>query len=171
MRAWLSYVVENVGGGSYFIENQITTATLSVNFNFPDTVPELQYTFIEQSLTPGPQVSLRCSASGSPPPQFTWLLDGELISEMPSSHRYAVSQYVDQSGDVISHLNISSVRTEDGGLYICKAGNNLGTVTHQARLNVYGNYKFKSQRDRQRLPSSTWCDPGKQLLLHEHSAI
>lgn len=138
--------MKNIGGGSNFIENQITSATLWVNLNFPDTVPELQYTFIEQSLTPGPQVSLRCSASGSPPPQFTWLLDGELISEMPSSHRYAVSQYVDQSGDVISHLNISSVRTEDGGLYICKAGNNLGTVTHQARLNVYGNYMSISQR-------------------------
>lgn len=28
-----------------------------------------------------------------------------------------MGQYVDLSGDVISHLNISHVRTDDGGLY------------------------------------------------------
>jgi len=53
-------------------------------------------------------------------------------------HRYAIGQYVDQSGDVISHLNISSAGTEDGGLYACVASNTLATVEHKARLNIYG---------------------------------
>ncbi|XP_017776462.1 PREDICTED: Down syndrome cell adhesion molecule-like protein Dscam2 isoform X2 [Nicrophorus vespilloides] len=103
-----------------------------------DTVPELQYTFIEQALRPGPQISLRCSATGSPPPQFRWLLDGEPLTELTVGHRYAIGQYVDQSGDVITHLNITNVRVEDGGLYICRAVNSLGSAEHASRLNIYG---------------------------------
>lgn len=53
-------------------------------------------------------------------------------------HRYAIGQFVDLSGDVISHLNISHVRTEDGGLYKCRAANNIGEVWHMARLNIFG---------------------------------
>lgn len=45
---------------------------------------------------------------------------------------------MDQSGDVISHLNISSAGAEDGGLYACVASNTLATVEHKARLNIYG---------------------------------
>lgn len=62
----------------------------------PDTVPELQYTFIEQALRPGPPVSLRCSATGSPPPSFTWLLDGEPLSEIASGHRCISRSLTDQ---------------------------------------------------------------------------
>ncbi|XP_015187903.1 PREDICTED: Down syndrome cell adhesion molecule-like protein Dscam2 isoform X4 [Polistes dominula] len=115
-------------------ENAQATAELKLG----DTLPELQYTFIEQALRPGPPVSLRCSATGSPPPSFTWLLDGEPLSEIAAGHRYAIGQYVDQSGDVISHLNISSTGTEDGGLYACVASNTLAKVKHEARLNIYG---------------------------------
>ncbi|XP_043274690.1 Down syndrome cell adhesion molecule-like protein Dscam2 isoform X2 [Venturia canescens] len=115
-------------------ENAQATAELKLG----DTVPELQYTFIEQALRPGPPVSLRCSATGSPPPSFTWLLDGEPLSEIAAGHRYAIGQYVDQSGDVISHLNITSASAEDGGLYACVARNTLAAVEHKARLNIYG---------------------------------
>lgn len=38
----------------------------------------------------------------------------------------------------MSHLNISNARSEDGGLYSCKASNPLGDMTHTARLNIYG---------------------------------
>ena len=41
-------------------------------------------------------------------------------------------------GDVISHLNISASRVEDGGLYSCSATNRAGTASHSTRLNVYG---------------------------------
>lgn len=49
-----------------------------------------------------------------------------------------MGQYVDISGDVISHLNISHVRTDDGGLYKCTATNTVGSVSHSARLNIFG---------------------------------
>ncbi|XP_049798773.1 Down syndrome cell adhesion molecule-like protein Dscam2 [Schistocerca nitens] len=114
------------------------SAQASAELRLGDTVPELQWTFVEQALSPGPPVSLRCAAAGSPPPQFTWRLDGRPLNAARLGHRYAIGQYVDQRGDVISHVNISSVRVQDGGLYSCSATNSMGTVFHEARLNVYG---------------------------------
>lgn len=70
--------------------------------------------------------------------QFTWLLDSQPILDVSALHRYAIGQFVDTAGDVISHLNISHVRTDDGGLYRCVAGNAMGSAEHAARLNVYG---------------------------------
>lgn len=70
--------------------------------------------------------------------QFTWLLDSQPILDVSSLHRYAVGQYVDTTGDVISHLNITHVRPEDGGLYKCTAANIVASVSHSARLNIFG---------------------------------
>lgn len=61
-------------------------------YRVTDTMPELQYTFIEQTLRPGPYVSLRCSATGSPPPEFRWLLDGEVLPEPGLG--YVIFQYL-----------------------------------------------------------------------------
>ncbi|XP_047109675.1 Down syndrome cell adhesion molecule-like protein Dscam2 [Schistocerca piceifrons] len=114
------------------------SAQAAAELRLGDTVPELQSTFIEQALSPGPPVSLRCSAAGSPPPQFTWRLDGQALTAARLGHRYTIGQYVDQAGDVISHVNISTVRVQDGGLYSCSAANSMGTVQYEARLNIYG---------------------------------
>ena len=46
--------------------------------------------------------------------------------------------FTDLSGDVISYVNISSVKLEDGGEYRCIVTNDVGEVEHVARLNVYG---------------------------------
>lgn len=71
--------------------------------------------------------------------QFIWQLDSQPIIEVSSLARYAIGQYVDgNSGDVISHLNITHVRPEDGGLYKCSASNSMGNAEHSSRLNVYG---------------------------------
>lgn len=67
--------------------------------------------------------------------QFVWQLDGQPITKI---YRYAIGQYVDTNGDVITHLNITHVQTEDGGLYKCIASNSMGNVEYAARLNVYG---------------------------------
>ncbi|KAK8383868.1 hypothetical protein O3P69_015960 [Scylla paramamosain] len=97
--------------------------------------PELQYQFIEQTLQPGPAVSLKCIATGSPTPHVTWTLDG---FPLPHSHRLVKGQFVSASGEVISHVNISSVQVVDGGSYTCAAENSAGIAAHSARLNVYG---------------------------------
>ena len=49
-----------------------------------------------------------------------------------------MGQYVTIHGDVVSHVNISRVRIEDGGQYACAVANRAGAVRHAARLNVYG---------------------------------
>ncbi|CAL4061193.1 unnamed protein product, partial [Meganyctiphanes norvegica] len=100
-----------------------------------DTLPMLKYRFIEQSLQPGPAVSLKCVAQGTPTPAVSWLLDGFPLQHSP---RLVVGQFVNMEGDVISHVNISSVSVRDGGLYRCTAANSVGNTRHQARLNVYG---------------------------------
>lgn len=52
--------------------------------------------------------------------------------------RLQVGQYVTVNGDVVSHLNISSVHTNDGGLYKCIASSKVGYAEHGNKLNVYG---------------------------------
>lgn len=70
--------------------------------------------------------------------QFQWQLDGQQVTKI---YRYAIGQYLDTNGDVITHLNITHVQTEDGGLYKCIASNSMGSVEFAARLNVYGKKK------------------------------
>lgn len=91
--------------------------------------------FSEQTLQPGPTVSLKCVATGNPPPQFSWTLDG---FPLPDNVRFLVGQYVTVQDDVISHVNISNIKSEDGGEYTCTAKNSMGMVAHSARVNVYG---------------------------------
>ena len=45
-------------------------------FCVSDAMPALLYKFSEQTLQPGPSVSLKCIAKGNPPPSIQWLLDG-----------------------------------------------------------------------------------------------
>ncbi|XP_060535010.1 cell adhesion molecule Dscam2 isoform X1 [Cylas formicarius] len=111
------------------------TAQAAAELQLGDAPPVLLYSFIEQTLQPGPAVSLKCSASGNPTPQISWLLDG---FSLPSHGRFVIGQYVTVHGDVISHVNISHVMVEDGGEYTCTAENRAGKSSHSARLNVYG---------------------------------
>jgi len=52
--------------------------------------------------------------------------------------RFLIGQYANVYGDVISHVNITSVRVEDGGEYECSFENRAGKTAHAARLNIYG---------------------------------
>lgn len=47
-----------------------------LKFYISDAPPVLLYSFIEQTLQPGPAVSLKCSATGNPTPEVSWSLDG-----------------------------------------------------------------------------------------------
>ncbi|XP_049818857.1 Down syndrome cell adhesion molecule-like protein Dscam2 isoform X3 [Aethina tumida] len=111
------------------------TAQAAAELQLGDAPPILLYSFIEQTLQPGPAVSLKCSASGNPTPQISWTLDG---FPLPSHGRFVIGQYVTVHGDVISHVNISHVMVEDGGEYTCTAENRAGKSSHSARLNIYG---------------------------------
>ncbi|XP_071522341.1 cell adhesion molecule Dscam1 [Panulirus ornatus] len=109
------------------------TAELKLGGRFEP--PQLTYTFETSTLQPGPSVFLKCMAAGNPTPEIAWELDGTRLS---NSERMQVGQYVTVNGEVVSHLNISAVHTNDGGLYACVASSTVGSVRHAARLNVYG---------------------------------
>lgn len=49
-----------------------------------------------------------------------------------------IGQYVTVFGDVISHVNISVVKSDDGGEYECTARSRAGAMSHNGRLNIYG---------------------------------
>lgn len=104
----------------------------------PESPPEISYGFVEQNVRASAYISLKCSAAGSPPPQFVWLLDYQPILDVSSLHRYTMDQFLDINSHVTTHLNISHVHSDDGGLYTCVASNSMGTASHKARLNVYG---------------------------------
>ena len=43
---------------------------------FSDAAPIMTYRFIDQTMQPGPLVSLKCATRGSPTPKITWTLNG-----------------------------------------------------------------------------------------------
>ncbi|XP_049833937.1 Down syndrome cell adhesion molecule-like protein Dscam2 isoform X24 [Schistocerca gregaria] len=128
---------EDKGMYQCFIRNDQESAEASAELKLGGRFepPQLRYSFPEDTLQPGPSVFLKCIASGNPTPEITWELDGKKLS---NSDRLQVGQYVTVNGDVVSHLNISSTHTNDGGLYKCIASSKVGSVEHSNRLNIYG---------------------------------
>lgn len=71
--------------------------------------------FPDQTSDPGPGISLKCIASGHPLPQVTWLLDHQPV---PDNSRFRSGDYVTRESVVVSYVNITSVTTQDGGIYV-----------------------------------------------------
>ncbi|XP_044020964.1 Down syndrome cell adhesion molecule-like protein Dscam2 isoform X2 [Aphidius gifuensis] len=126
---------EDRGMYQCFVRNEHEMAQGIAELRLGEISPQLVYRFIEQTMQPGPSVSLKCSAAGNPTPQISWLLDG---FHLPQHDRLLIGQYVTVYGDVISHVNITSVKSEDSGEYQCTASSRAGEASHSARLNVYG---------------------------------
>lgn len=66
---------------------------------------------------------------------MTWFLDDSPIPEAP---RFRVGDFVTAEGHVVSYVNVTDVRTSDGGEYTCSGNNAVATVRHSARLDVFG---------------------------------
>lgn len=49
-----------------------------------------------------------------------------IYTQIPDNSRFLVGQYVTVHDDVISHVNISNVKEEDGGEYTCNGSNGVG---------------------------------------------
>ena len=75
-------------------------------------------------------VTIACTATGKPSPKITW---SKAVESLPGD-RIKV-----QSGT----LQIYSVTKKDGGIYICKAENILGSATDTSQLTVYSPLRFK----------------------------
>ncbi|KAG8200000.1 hypothetical protein JTE90_006239, partial [Oedothorax gibbosus] len=121
-----------------FVSNDFDSAQATSQLTLGDYPPTLLETFSELTIEPGPSVTLKCVAQGNPLPQITWTLDSRTI---PESTRYRLGDYVRTGGDsseVVSYVNITSVRPEDGGVYECTASNDVGKAVHAGRVNVFG---------------------------------
>ncbi|KAG8327856.1 hypothetical protein J6590_009659 [Homalodisca vitripennis] len=130
---------EDQGMYQCFVSNEHDSAQSSAELRLGDTPPQIAYRFIRQTIQPGPSISLKCVATGNPTPNIKWSLDGFAL---PQNERFVIGQYVPTHGDVISHVNITSVRVEDGGNYKCTATNRVGEASHSAELYVYGKSSF-----------------------------
>lgn len=80
---------EDRGMYQCIVSNNWDQAQATAELDMGDAGPELVYWFSEQTLQPGPTVSLKCVATGNPPPQFTWTLDGFPI---PDHSRFLVGE-------------------------------------------------------------------------------
>ena len=74
-------------------------------------------------------VTIACTATGQPSPKITW---SKSVGSLPGG-RIKI-----QGGT----MKIFSVIKKDGGIYICKAENILGSVTDTAQLIVYSPLRF-----------------------------
>ncbi|XP_045447571.1 Down syndrome cell adhesion molecule-like protein Dscam2 [Melitaea cinxia] len=128
---------EDKGMYQCFIRNDQESAGASAELKLGGRFepPLIRHSFGEQTLRSGPSLRLKCVASGNPTPDIVWQLDGEKLN---SGERLQIGQFVTADGNVESHLNISSVHTNDGGLYSCIASSKVGSASHAARVNVYG---------------------------------
>ncbi|KAK8739316.1 hypothetical protein OTU49_003570, partial [Cherax quadricarinatus] len=104
--------VSREDGGMYqcLARNDEDSAQAAAQVDLGDSAPVLEYRFISQTLQPGPSVSLKCIASGAPTPHVSWTLDG---FPLPQHDRLVVGQYVVMGGAVVSHVNLTGVRSED----------------------------------------------------------
>nr|XP_023016837.1 Down syndrome cell adhesion molecule-like protein Dscam2 isoform X6 [Leptinotarsa decemlineata] len=114
-------------------ESAEATAELKLGGRFEP--PQIRHAFNEETVQPGNSVFMKCIASGNPTPEITWELYGRRLS---NNDVYQIGQYVTVNGDVVSHLNITAIHTNDGGLYKCIASSKVGSADHSARINVYG---------------------------------
>nr|XP_037276598.1 Down syndrome cell adhesion molecule homolog [Rhipicephalus microplus] len=116
-------------------ENERDSAQAQAFVHVRSEPPVLVSHFQDVVVRPEEPVSLRCAATGTPLPQITWSLYDVQVQD---SSRVRVGDYVSRDGSVISFVNVTRVRHEDGGAYRCEASNVHGSHAHSGRLNVLG---------------------------------
>ncbi|XP_065220187.1 cell adhesion molecule Dscam2-like isoform X2 [Planococcus citri] len=175
---------EDKGMYQCFVRNKDESAQNSGELILGAVAPELKYMFSEQTLQPGRPVSLKCIASGNPHARILWYLDGGLL--FPQGD-YILGSYVDDNENVVSHLNISNVRVQHGGLYTCTARNTFGSAQHSALLNIHGspisrqmmnltvvsgsNVYLRCPASGYPIVSTTWQYAGKQLTSESRHRV
>uniref|UniRef100_T1IT85 Down syndrome cell adhesion molecule-like protein Dscam2 n=1 Tax=Strigamia maritima TaxID=126957 RepID=T1IT85_STRMM len=114
--------------------NEYETACGSTAILLGDMPPLVTEWFSTIVKTPGDRIKLKCAAKGNPLPEFLWFLDD---NELQSNGQLAIKESTN-SGEIISELTIKRIKTEDGGLYKCRAENRAGSAFYWSRINIYG---------------------------------
>ena len=85
--------------------------------------PSLLQPPVETTVNESQTAILKCVADGNPTPQVTW---SKLISSLPAGRHMITS----------SALTVKDIRSEDHGVYRCRAENLLGSINATAKLIV-----------------------------------
>ena len=111
---------------SYFLSSHNHTRSVAV---VPD--PPFLSQFPESIIVnAGQTATLRCIATGTPPPSFQWFKDGNDVSGNTGV------TITTSNGD--STLNITNVQPSDAGTYECRAFNSEGSDSGSATVTVIG---------------------------------
>ena len=86
-------------------------------------------------------VTMACTATGQPSPNTTW---SKAVGSLPGGR-------INIQGGT---MKIYSVTKKDGGIYICKAENILGSMTDTAQLIVYSPLRFRVLPPQEVTPST-----------------
>ena len=88
------------------------------------SAPFLQESLAGMTLSEGQTAFLKCKVDGHPPPQVTW---SKVNSSLPDGRHK-----VESSGALV----VKNLKSEDDGVYSCRAENLLGSVSASAKLTV-----------------------------------
>lgn len=115
--------------------------------------------FKSLTLTPNEAAALKCSATGSPAPEISWFLDDAQV--VPDRGGYFVNGFgvPGDSRQVISWMNISRAKVDDGGEWRCEAANSAGAVSFAGRINVKGRLAIRPMANRSVVA-------GRDVVLH-----
>ncbi|XP_065302130.1 hemicentin-1-like isoform X4 [Dermacentor albipictus] len=110
----------------------------------PPTVERTDPVGVTVQAVVGHNASLRCSASGSPRPNITWLRNGAPVPAVPAEGVLRTpSLEADRTPRVFasgegagSTLNIVAVEADDAGPYLCAATNKGGTAVVEYHVDV-----------------------------------
>ncbi|XP_022237469.1 Down syndrome cell adhesion molecule-like protein Dscam2 [Limulus polyphemus] len=118
-----------------FVFNDEESAQGTSELAIADVAPIFISSFQEKDVSPGISVSLMCSATANPFPNITWFIDNQPVH---NSYRIAQNNYLSSEDNMVSYLNITDTKVEDGGLYTCLASNDVNSIEHSKRLNIRG---------------------------------
>ena len=88
-------------------------------------------------------VTLSCSATGIPLPNFTWSKAG--TGFLVNGSDYTIRRVIDSSTRVTSELTVVAAEQQDTGQYSCTADNGAGTDFATFYLQVLGMLYFSMQ--------------------------
>ncbi|CAL1268419.1 unnamed protein product [Larinioides sclopetarius] len=179
-----SVLREDQGMYQCFVYGSLQSIQSSAQIVLSEDAPVLKYVFNRQTVQPGERFSLRCVAAGNPIPRVTWSLDSRPI---PENHRVQYGDFVSIHAEVVSFVNVSSARSEDGGVYECRAQNEAGSVSHKERVDVLGPPFIRSMNNVTvvdgdslfyhcpasgfPLPTITWSKDGRELPFNERQQV
>uniref|UniRef100_T1KP14 Uncharacterized protein n=1 Tax=Tetranychus urticae TaxID=32264 RepID=T1KP14_TETUR len=109
----------------------------SITLKIPEKAPTFGTVFPEQIKITGTQLSLKCSAFGSPIPTIKWRIDGKHVDNGFARSNVYGYLTADRKG-FTSFLNISSLTVQDAGTYECIAENSVSSVSHLSRIDIIG---------------------------------